>query len=303
MADKPYRSIDQLVSLMVDDRGLVCDDRRALARFLRVRGYYHVSGYAREFQIDPTYGNDRFLPGTTLADIEHMMDLDSRLRPLILAGLSRVEVAVRALFSHEYAKEYGSRAFYLEDGFYQSGGTVIGREVPDIPRLLVSDLRRHGGRIVARYEDPSVSGDTLDALRARYREVPIWAAMETIPFGHLSLMIRNAVDYAPSKRLTELIGVQWASFSGVIHSFVVLRNLCAHNLQLWNRYLDIQCPVQRKFRPRGLRFASNGIYPALVMLRHYNRCIDGDVSASDEIDALLEEDARFSEGILNPKPK
>ncbi len=101
MADKPYRSIDQLVSLMVDDRGLVCGDRRALARFLRVRGYYHVSGYAREFQIDPAYGDDRFLPGTTLAVIERMMDLDSRLRPLILAGLSRVEALPNKCWEYE----------------------------------------------------------------------------------------------------------------------------------------------------------------------------------------------------------
>ena len=99
------------------------------------------------------------------------------------------------------------------------------------------------------------------------------------------------------------ISVQWADFSGVIRSFVVLRNLCAHQRRLWQRNLGIQCPVQRKLRPRNVAFSDKGPYAAIVVMRHYLARIDPSNTVCDRIDALLAEDSYFRDGVLWPRPK
>ena len=67
MSDKRFKSLDDLCSLLVDERNLACRDRDELKRFLSRTNYYRFSGYAREFQIDPRYGDDRFNMSRTLS--------------------------------------------------------------------------------------------------------------------------------------------------------------------------------------------------------------------------------------------
>ena len=157
--------------------------------------------------------------------------------------------------------------------------------------------------VIRRYRDPDVHGTDAQSLLQRYRDVPIWVAVEAISFGHLSMMIRNCRDIAPCKRMAADISVQWADFSSVLHSFVVLRNRCAHQQQLWQRNLGIQCPVQRKLRPRNVAFSDKGPYAAIVVMRHYLARIDPSNTVCDRIEALLDEDADFRDGILYPRPR
>ncbi len=304
MGEARFRTLGELVELLVDERGLVCDDPKRLERFLLVNNYRHVAGYARQFQIDPEHGDDRFEPGTSFEKVRLMMDLDQRLSDLVLSGLSTVEKAMRSLFAHEFGAAYGAGAFYLNDDFYDYGTMAGSENRLDVPLSLARDLDRQSpGSVIKRYRTPSVHGTDAQSLLRRYREVPIWVAVEAISFGHLSMMIRNCRDIGPCKRMAADISVQWADFSSVIRSFVVLRNLCAHQRRLWQRNLGIQCPVQRKLRPRNVAFSNKGPYAAIIMMRHYLSRIDPSNAICDRIEALLTEDQDFRDGVLWPNPK
>ena len=304
MVEQRFRSLDQLADLMVADRGLECSDQKALERFLLVNNYTRVEGYAREFQLDPSHGDKRFEPGTSFEKVHLMMELDQRLSDLVFSGLSTIEVAVRSLFAHEYGAAYGSGAFYLNDNFYDYGKMEGARRRLDVPLSIARDLARYSAsRIVRRYRDPDEGGRDRASLLRRYRDMPIWVAVEVISFGHLSIMIRTCRDLIPGKRMAADISVQWADFSNVLHSFVVLRNLCAHQMQLWQRNIGIQCPVQRKLRPRNVAFSNKGPYAAIIMMRHYLSRIDPSNTVCDRIEALLAEDQDFRDGVLWPNPK
>lgn len=119
MSDKRFKSLDDLCSLLVDERNLACRDRDELKRFLSRTNYYRFSGYAREFQIDPRYGDDRFIGGASFEEIREIAEIDSKMRVLLLEQLSVVEIAMRAILAHEYGRDYGERAFYLDTDFYK----------------------------------------------------------------------------------------------------------------------------------------------------------------------------------------
>ena len=168
---------------------------------------------------------------------------------------------------------------------------------------ILSDLERDKGPMVSRYVDKSVVGDSLSSRCNRYAEVPIWVAVEAISFGRVTNFVSYVKDVEPTKRAISIFGIQWAPFAEVLHSLCVLRNLCAHHRQLWNRRMSIQCPVQKKLRPRNIKFDAASPYAQLLMLNSYRKRIDGDTGLAAEIDTLLNESTHYSEGFLLPNPK
>lgn len=295
---KPFRSIDELVELVIDQRGLECSDKIQFASFLKRVNYYRFSGYARQFQKDPSYGDNHFNEGASFHTIKEIMELDARLRSLLLSQLGVVEIAVRALYAHELGAVHGADAFYLDERNYLD----LNNKPSQIVEGILNDLSRSRSRMVAHYVDQSASAENGSLRLERYRNVPIWVAIEVLSFGRISNMLEYFADIEPAKKVAGELSVQWGPFGSVMHSFSVLRNLCAHHQQLWHRTLDIQCPVQKKLKPRNVSFDSAGVYVAILMANHYRKKIDGDELVAAEIETLLESNEDFGKGIRLPVP-
>lgn len=297
--DKPFKTIEELVSLLVDERELACDDRDGLAKFLQTTNYYRFSGYARQFQRDPKYGDDKFAEGSNSSNVMAVMDMDDQLRRLLFHQLAVIEIGIRSVLAHELGRSHGSEAFYLEESSYLN--------LNDKPRMIVGcivkDLARSRSASIARYADASVQGEDFESQIMRYRKVPIWAAIEVISFGRISNMIEYFADREPIKASAAALSVQWDPFGSVVHSLSVLRNACCHHGQIWHRSLDIQCPVQKKLRPRNVKYDSAGPYAAIIMANYYRKKIDGDTATAEKIAALLDGNQDFAQGIYFPLPK
>lgn len=300
---KPFLTLDQLCSLAIDDRGLICADRALFAKYLLRTNYYRFSGYARELQIDPKYGDSHFRRDTTFDAIREIIDADSKMRLLLMEQISTVEIAVRSTLAHEYARAYGEGSFYLNTDFYKQGRNSSEDKPFVIVKGLLSDLERDKSRMVGRYVDASVVGETFEDRCKRYANVPIWVAVEVISFGRVSNILGFSKDSLPAKEAAKNLGVQWDPFAEVVHALSVMRNMCAHHRQLWNRRMAIHCPVQKKLKPRNVKYDELGPYPQLLMANHYRSKIDGGTSVAKKMDELLASNPCYSEGFRNPRPK
>lgn len=297
--EKPFKTIDELTSILIDERNLPCDSRTELANYLRTINYYRFSGYARQFQRDPKYGDDRFFDNTSFRSVKSVIDTDARLRTLLFRQLAAIEIGIRSVLAHELGRKHGNTAFYLEESSYLD----LNGKPEEIVKKLVADLDRSKAAFVARYTDKTIIGSDLSSKIKRYEKVPIWVMVEVASFGHIVNMIEYLSDHEPVKAAAARISVQWGPFGSVIHSLSVLRNLCCHHRQIWHRKLDIQCPVQRKLRPKNTHFDPAGPYAAIIMANHYRERIDGNRSIAEEISTLLENNPVFAEGIFLPQPK
>ena len=67
--------------------------------------------------------------------------------------------------------------------------------------------------------------------------------------------------------------------------------------------MGIQCPVQKKLKPRNIKFDTTSAYAQLLMANSYRKKIDGDTELAAKIDALLNKDPCYSEGFRLPNPK
>jgi abortive infection bacteriophage resistance protein len=225
MADKTFKTIDELSVLLVKERGLECEDVGDLERFLRLTNYYRFSGYAREFQINPRYGDSRFLEDTSFSKIRTIYHLDNKLRQLLLEQLGIIEIAIRAALAYEYGRVYGPAAFYLNVGNYQQGRDPLRDKPTEIVTGFLNDFDRDKSTIIPRYSNRCVGGKDFESRLQKYSNVPIWAAVEVVSFGRISNMLNYSTNVAPAKAAAALLGVQWVPFPETVHAFSVLRNL------------------------------------------------------------------------------
>lgn len=296
MENKPFKKLDELCCLLIQDRGLICPDVNELRKFLSRTNYYRFSGYARDFQEDPKRGKNSFIGNVSFQDIYKLINLDARLRVLLTEQLSVIEIAIRAKLAHEFGARYGSNAYYLDCNTYKKEKQYVAKHVI-IPGIL-TDLDHDKSRIVQHY-----SKEGSSTLYEKYHDVPIWVAVEVLSFGRISNMISYSEDIETTKKVAKSLNVQWEPFSSVVHSLHVLRNLCAHHRQLWNRPMRIQCPVQKKLRPKEISFDAKSVYAHILMANHYRKVIDGDTSVGAKIQELLDKNDVFAKGIYDPHPK
>ena len=294
MENKPFKSIDEMCRLLIQDRGLICPDVNELRKFLSRTNYYRFSGYARDFQENPKKGKNSFIDNTSFQDINKLINLDAKLRILLTEQLSVIEIAIRAKLAYEFGNEYGSSAYYLDCDTYANQDFAKDFIIPGI----LSDLDHDKSRIVQHYSKKNFSTHC-----EKYHDVPIWVAVEVLSFGRISNMISYSKNIETTKKVAKSLGVQWKPFSSVVHSLHVLRNLCAHHHQLWNRPMRIQCPVQKKLRPKKISFDSKSVYAHILMANHYRKVIDGDTSIAEQIQELLDKNDVFAKGIYLPHPK
>ena len=97
---KSYRTYQEQIDLLVA-RGMVIGDYDEAFHALQTINYYRLSGYWYPFRIDKNGERLReFIAGTKLEDVLALYQFDARLRTAVMASLSPIELAVRALLGH-----------------------------------------------------------------------------------------------------------------------------------------------------------------------------------------------------------
>lgn len=243
---KPATTLDEQTELLVG-RGLVIADNRVCRQLLYNTNYYRLSGYARQFQVNPRGGDDSFEDGVTLEHIGQVVELDTELSLALARCLGVVERVVRARFAYELAQRHGSGAFYLDPDSYLD----VTPGLDGFLEKVRDELVRAKSATIRRY----ASEDDLS-------KVPVWVAFELLSFGTLSKMLEYFADREPRDVVAASFSEQKATFASTIHSLAVLRNRCAHHGQLWHRPLTIQTPSVRKEKRHAPAFDPQGLYPA-----------------------------------------
>lgn len=228
------------------------------------------------------------MSGTRYADIQVFMARDTEFRLLLFEALSVVEVCVRSRFAHEAGAIFGSGAFYLDSETYLD---ITPRLTQHIEKMR-TDLLRPKLATVARYRN----GEDLSA-------VPLWVAIEHMSFGTVAKMIGYFRDISAAKTTSEKLSVPWEGFHSTNHSFSILRNICAHHGQLWNRRIDITAPVLGKLKRFEPKYDNGSVYATIIMLKKYVRMIDAQSDWPARVDLFLDLNPDFAAGIYHPTPK
>jgi len=96
---KPFQSEQALLELL-NNRGLLLTEKvdsvRAL-RYLKLDGYYRLSGYFWLFYDETILPEHCFIKGTTWDDILHVYNADKDLKRLLLNALTEIEISMKSI--------------------------------------------------------------------------------------------------------------------------------------------------------------------------------------------------------------
>jgi len=101
---KPPLSYDAQLDLL-QQRGLVVEDRHRALHYLSQLNYYRLGAYWLPFESD--HKAHEFQSGTTFDQVLNLYIFDRELRLLVLDALERIEVSVRAAWAYHMAHTYG----------------------------------------------------------------------------------------------------------------------------------------------------------------------------------------------------
>lgn len=225
---RPYTKVpltidDQVVHLR--GKGMIWTDEADVKRWLRTVGYYRLGAYWYWYQdlSAHTSGHPRpFKPNTTFEKVVADYVFDRELRLLVAEAIDRVEIELRARWSHLMAVQYGPHAHLDVSAFDRrfDHGRQVQKARVEFDRALKKELfARH---YAETYGPPDLP--------------PIWVATELMEFGSLNHWVRFTKDEQLVKKIALDMGLPT---NGVLLNVLPLineiRNACFHHHRLWNR--------------------------------------------------------------------
>ena len=289
---KEPKTLEEMVQLF-KERHLDVSRVANLERILLDCNYYRLSGYFRAFQMDPEHAVNEFRPGTTISDFMVPYLNDKHLRELVLQGTTTVELTTRARL-----------AYYLAvsgDGYtYRVPESYKDRQYGDGSEMRMALIENINKWI-------SISSEVCIRHYLHNGEpVPIWAAVEVLPFDTVSKIISL---HANTKALDQLnqslhLGKNRKRAADIIHGMVYLRNLCSHHCRLWNREIVIVPPVLDRVQEEYRNFAAyepKSVWQSLIVLCDLVDGINGNDSYSRRLIDFVQQDSNYYAGLLRPK--
>ncbi len=221
---KQWKNFNEQLEIL-QQRGLIIDDKEKALKYLRTIGYYRLSGYLYPFrQVDPNNPKqklDTFIDNSHFEDVKNLYVFDKKLRQLALDALERIEIALRVDISYllgEHSPTAYRQRKYFDENFLKDKNTNHQNWL----KRLDDQLERAKSNAFVKHH--------LD----NYSDFPIWVACEVWDFGTLSILY-GGMKEKDKNRIAQFYQVKTGKqLQSYLHSFNILRNICAHHSRLWN---------------------------------------------------------------------
>ena len=252
----------QLAKLV--SRGLAVPDLVSAKQFLAYSNYYRFTGYCLRFQhIDEQTGDRVFNSGVTFSDVTELYEMDRKLRDCVSDALETVEISFRSAVAYHFANAHGAFGHTVKDNFIRNftarpvgaDGNPTSSRYDEWHDDLVAETRRSNELFVKHFQ----------AKYSQFPDLPIWAALEICSFGTLSRMFANMlrIDMRP---VAARYALQASTLDSWMHTFVYVRNICAHHSRLWDKTLAISPQIPPGKMWDVVRNASNKLYAVAMLL-------------------------------------
>lgn len=251
---KTAQTFEQQLSIL-RARGMSIDNDEAALERLQDLNYYRLRGYWLTLE-----EKDVFKEDASFESVWDIYQLDRELRQWLWRAIEPVEIKLRTQFAYHLAHKCGPTA-YLNADFFKSSITHK-KAISNYERELKRSYRQNVPYVVHNVD--------------KYGELPVWAAVEIMSFGTLSMLYgclkrgagtdQDGRDVAAA--VAEAFGTKQRYLKSWAHHLVTIRNIAAHHDRFYNRVINIR-PNMLK---RDVRYAGNKQFPTfLVIKRIYER--------------------------------
>lgn len=255
---KPAKTYPEQLQLL-KDRGLKINSDNKALHLLRKLSYYRLSGYWYPLLKEPK-SDHIFKPDSNFQTVFKLYRFDRDLRIFILKELEKIEVSIRSEMIYTFSHYMG--AFWISNA------------------SLFSDVNKHTDTINKLKSDFKKSDEEfVKAFKLKYSDdlPPAWMIIEIASFGSLSIIYSNLKSGRSKREIAHHFGLDDTSFASWMHSFVYIRNVCAHHSRLWNKGMSIK--PQKPVTPintwlNNTTVSNNRTYFILSMILYLLQSVD-----------------------------
>lgn len=232
------QQLDILIS-----RGLIVKDTEFALKVLSRLNYYVLIGYFDEFREN---NKGRYFEGLTFEKIYRIYKLDQRLRNLILYAADNVEQALKNIISYNIAHSLDPLAYLNPKNFKN-------------PKEL-EFLKRDFERAIKKNRNIPYVKHHIEKYNSNF---PIWVGIELFTMAMLGKLYQN-INEKTRRDIAKQYKKEPVELENFIESIRYLRNICAHNMRIYNHIIPKQPFISDiKFKPTNKIFDS--IYVAKFM--------------------------------------
>ena len=244
MNPKPFKTIDQQISIL-KSRGLLIQNEEAAKNNLRRYGYYEIiNGYKDYFLVGSEDNEaDVFKPNVTFEHIFALFTLDRNLRTQVMSALEIFESNLRQAVAYTISEKYTElQDSYLKRSNYRTGKKQyyrsLGREAYPIDVLL--DVLK---RITHSNAEP------FKHYRDKHGNIPPWIIVKKLNFGNLIWWYqllkgdqkRNVISIMTGLEptLIEQLPDFEKGYTSLLSLYLDYRNTAAHGGRIYNHFSKI----------------------------------------------------------------
>jgi abortive infection bacteriophage resistance protein len=225
MPIKPALPVSDQINLL-QQRGMRIESPAFAEAFLLQNNYYRLNIYFHKCMRT----ENQFIDGITFEDIVTIYQFDRWLRNRLLMLLEPIEIHMKTRIAYHLGRTYGSDCFYKSGCFKDAEGF----------KKVISDFENERSR---NFKDPVIIHHET-TYSGRY---PIWVIVEFLSFKAIS-NIYSCMHERDKKQVAQAsFGINEYYLGQWLHSFSVLRNICAHYGYLFKREFSVRPKLFREF--------------------------------------------------------
>ncbi|WP_102372434.1 Abi family protein [Enorma phocaeensis] len=234
----------------LEERGLYIGDEDFAIAKLKDLNYYRLRGYWLTLERE-----GRLVEGASFNDVWEIYQLDAGLREWLWHAIAPIEVKLRTQFAYHLGNRCGVDAYLHLANFKNahSHAAALKGFVRERDRAY-----RQGVPCVIHNMD-------------KYGRLPVWAAVEIMSLGTLSMLYGNLDpgagrgdgDKGVAALVASSFGTKPRYLGSWAHHLTTVRNIAAHHDRFYNRLMTIQPLMLRQDRA----YAGAKQFPTLLIIK------------------------------------
>lgn len=246
---KDYKTPRELVTLL-ENRGLIINDRQKAQLYLESIGYYRLSAYMHPLLKTPKILH-LYKEGATFNKVMMLYRFDKKLRLLLFNEIEKIEIAVREAVMNMTAERTGDIYWLTNSAHFRDQSIFVNSMA-----MLSKEYERS-------------TEDFIEHFKRTYTEPfpPAWILGELLPMGSVNMYYRNLKDKGLKKQIAKRFCLHAPVFESWLSVLTLTRNACCHHARVWNKV--------NKIIPNDMRGMTRPwiTIPADKRRIYYNMCI------------------------------
>lgn len=174
--DKPFKTYEELVNLMIERHIIISDTDFAIHALQNFSYYDLVNGYKNTFLQVP--GTDDFIPGTKFEELYTLHLLDASLNNVIFKYILFLEKALKSRLSYLVAQKYGVFTDYNDFSCKNEDDYLYVKHYSNSSKRRINILKKIKENIANGPRNPS-----MIHYKNEKNHIPPWITTTNIPYG------------------------------------------------------------------------------------------------------------------------